>query len=174
MAYVIFLFGWAFINTTDLEGHTLYLPYWRNRSGALAASQFTSIIALGTKNNIVSFITEIGYDKERLPAILLCYKMIFLQARLCPSYDVQSRFHLALGSRSEIVWNASFQPFLEEPWLRCGMSHCRIYHFPCAPSERMPTSLSSTFISPWFSPSSSVLISAQDMTHLPIGSTHVS
>ncbi|KAJ8581721.1 hypothetical protein M405DRAFT_846850 [Rhizopogon salebrosus TDB-379] len=33
MAYSIFLFVWAFINTTDLEGHALYLPY---RSGALA------------------------------------------------------------------------------------------------------------------------------------------
>ncbi|KAJ8587352.1 hypothetical protein M405DRAFT_843242 [Rhizopogon salebrosus TDB-379] len=49
---------------TELEGHALYLPYWCNRSGALAASQFPLITALGTKNNTLSFITGIGYDKE--------------------------------------------------------------------------------------------------------------
>ncbi|KAG2072141.1 hypothetical protein BDR04DRAFT_1014106 [Suillus decipiens] len=80
MAYIIFLFVWAFINTTDLEGRTLYISYWCNRSGMLAASQFPLITALGTKNNIVSLITGISYDKlnyvhrmmARVVFILLC------------------------------------------------------------------------------------------------------
>ncbi|KAJ8593182.1 hypothetical protein M405DRAFT_624955 [Rhizopogon salebrosus TDB-379] len=40
-----------------------------------------------------------------------------------------------------------------------------LYAFPCAPSERTPVSLPSTFISPLFSLSSSALTSTQDMTH---------
>ena len=70
MLYIVFLFVWAFINSksppyaashalrillaTDLEGHKLDITYWSNRSGALAASQFPLITALGTKNNILS------------------------------------------------------------------------------------------------------------------------
>ncbi|OAX32513.1 hypothetical protein K503DRAFT_600797, partial [Rhizopogon vinicolor AM-OR11-026] len=59
MAYIVFLFVWAFINTTDLEGHKLDLSYWCNRAGTLAASQFPLITALGTKNNIVSCTAHI-------------------------------------------------------------------------------------------------------------------
>ncbi|KAG1717753.1 ferric reductase NAD binding domain-containing protein [Suillus lakei] len=63
VAYIVFLFVWTFVDTTDLEGHALDITYWCNRSGLLAASQFPLITALGTKNNIVSLITGISYDK---------------------------------------------------------------------------------------------------------------
>ncbi|OJA18274.1 hypothetical protein AZE42_04990 [Rhizopogon vesiculosus] len=59
MAYIVFLFVWAFINTTNLGGHKLDITYWCNRSGILAASQFPVITALGTKNNIVSCTARI-------------------------------------------------------------------------------------------------------------------
>ncbi|EGN94560.1 hypothetical protein SERLA73DRAFT_62268 [Serpula lacrymans var. lacrymans S7.3] len=63
IAYIVMLFIWAFINTTDLEGHKLDIGYWSNRAGYLAASQFPMITALGTKNNLVSLVTGISYDK---------------------------------------------------------------------------------------------------------------
>ncbi|KAJ8593313.1 hypothetical protein M405DRAFT_924092 [Rhizopogon salebrosus TDB-379] len=63
MAYISFLFVWALIGTIDLESHALYHPSWCNRSDWLAANQFLLVTVLGTKNNIVSFITGIGYDK---------------------------------------------------------------------------------------------------------------
>ncbi|OAX32427.1 hypothetical protein K503DRAFT_663301, partial [Rhizopogon vinicolor AM-OR11-026] len=76
-AYIVFLFVWAFINTTDLEGHKLDLSYWCNRAGTLAASQFPLITALGTKNNIVSCTAHILLNyvhrmMSRVVFVLLC------------------------------------------------------------------------------------------------------
>ncbi|OAX36258.1 hypothetical protein K503DRAFT_315935 [Rhizopogon vinicolor AM-OR11-026] len=107
ITYMAFLFGWAFVNTTDLEGRTLDLTYWGNRAGALAASQFPLITALGTKNNAVSFITGISYDKLNYVHRMMS-RVVFIL--------------LWVHAGSEVVLNAPFQPFLEEPWLRCGMT----------------------------------------------------
>ncbi|KAH9944667.1 iron reductase [Amylocystis lapponica] len=62
-AYIIALFVWAFINTTDLEGNKLSPAYWANRAGAIGSSQFPLVTVLGTKNNVLSYITGISYDK---------------------------------------------------------------------------------------------------------------
>ncbi|KAG2138475.1 ferric reductase like transmembrane component-domain-containing protein [Suillus clintonianus] len=107
MAYLSFLFIWAFINTTNLEGHALDITYWCNRSGTLAASQFPLITALGTKNNIVSLITGISYDKLNYVHRMMS-RVVFIL--------------LCVHAGSEIVENAPFQPFLKEPWLRCGIT----------------------------------------------------
>ncbi|KII85536.1 hypothetical protein PLICRDRAFT_320170 [Plicaturopsis crispa FD-325 SS-3] len=63
MAYMAALFTWEFINTTSLSGQVLMVSYWSNRAGFLATSQFPLIVALGTKNNIVSLITGVSFDK---------------------------------------------------------------------------------------------------------------
>ncbi|KAF7985874.1 hypothetical protein HWV62_43742 [Athelia sp. TMB] len=63
VAYIVMLFTLAFLNTTSLEGETLDISYWGNRAGALAATQFPLITALGTKNNIIGYFTGMGYDK---------------------------------------------------------------------------------------------------------------
>ncbi|PCH37152.1 iron reductase [Wolfiporia cocos MD-104 SS10] len=61
--YIIALFVWEFINTTDAEGVKYDLSYWGNRAGTIAASQFPLVTALGTKNNVIAYITGISYDK---------------------------------------------------------------------------------------------------------------
>ncbi|KAH9838053.1 iron reductase [Rhodofomes roseus] len=75
-AYFIALFIWEFINTTDLEGEKYDIAYWGNRAGAIAAAQLPLVTALGTKNNVVSLITGIGYDKlnyvHRMTARVVC------------------------------------------------------------------------------------------------------
>lgn len=106
IAYIIFLFVWAFINTTDLEGRTLYISYWCNRSGMLAASQFPLITALGTKNNIVSLITGISYDKLNYVHRMIA-RVVFIL--------------LCVHAGSEVVRNSPFQPYFAEQWLIWGL-----------------------------------------------------
>ncbi|KAF7305670.1 FAD-binding FR-type domain-containing protein [Mycena chlorophos] len=61
--YITAVFIWQFINTTDAEGNAFSLRYWTNRAGHIATAQFPLIVALGMKNNIISFLTGISYDK---------------------------------------------------------------------------------------------------------------
>ncbi|KZT71201.1 iron reductase [Daedalea quercina L-15889] len=75
-AYFIALFIWEFINTTDLDGVKYDINYWGNRAGTIAASQLPLVTALGTKNNVLSYITGIGYEKlnyvHRMAARSIC------------------------------------------------------------------------------------------------------
>ncbi|KAJ7058306.1 hypothetical protein C8F01DRAFT_1147818 [Mycena amicta] len=75
-AYIVAVFTWEFINTTDLHGARFTLRYWTNRAGHLAAAQFPLLIGLGMKNNIISLLTGISYDKlnflHRVIARVLC------------------------------------------------------------------------------------------------------
>ncbi|KAL0959061.1 hypothetical protein HGRIS_014361 [Hohenbuehelia grisea] len=61
--YIALLFTWAFINTTTTKGKKFENNYWSNRAGSLAISQFPLITALGTKNNLISMITRVSFDK---------------------------------------------------------------------------------------------------------------
>ncbi|EEB98036.1 hypothetical protein MPER_02530, partial [Moniliophthora perniciosa FA553] len=78
--YIIALFTWAFIRTTSVSGVKLQISYWANRTGVLAASQLPLITVLGTKNNALSLITGISYEKfnhlhrmiARVVLVLLC------------------------------------------------------------------------------------------------------
>ncbi|KAH9896466.1 iron reductase [Cubamyces lactineus] len=62
-AYIVAIFTWEFVNTTTLAGHRLDISYWGGRAGAIGASQFPLITVLGTKNNVLAYITGISYDK---------------------------------------------------------------------------------------------------------------
>ncbi|KAG0697523.1 ferric reductase NAD binding domain-containing protein [Suillus ampliporus] len=108
MAYISFLFVWAFINTTNLEGHILDPTYWCNRSGALAASQFPLITALGTKNNIVSCTVGIRKFSPLNYVHRMMSRVVFIL--------------LWFHASSQVVQNAPFQPYLEKSWLRCGIT----------------------------------------------------
>ncbi|KAG1870821.1 ferric reductase NAD binding domain-containing protein [Suillus subluteus] len=121
MAYIIFLFVWAFINTTDLEGYTLDIGYWCDRSGMLAASQFPLITALGTKNNIVSLITGISYDKLNYVHRMMS-RVVFIL--------------LLVHAGSEVVNNAPFQPFFAQQWLLCGLTSMVAFTILCIVSLR--------------------------------------
>ncbi|ESK92511.1 putative iron reductase [Moniliophthora roreri MCA 2997] len=78
--YIIALFTWTFIRTTSSSGVKFQISYWANRSGVLASSQFPLITVLGTKNNALSLITGISYEKlnylhrmtARVVFVLLC------------------------------------------------------------------------------------------------------
>ncbi|KAI0743893.1 iron reductase [Daedaleopsis nitida] len=56
-AYIIAMFTWEFVNTTNLAGSKLDWQYWSTRAGTLAVSQFPLITVLGTKNNLLAYIT---------------------------------------------------------------------------------------------------------------------
>lgn len=106
VSYIVFLFVWAFINTTDLEGDVLNIGYWCNRSGMLAASQFPLITALGTKNNIISLITGISYDKLNYVHRMIS-RVVFVL--------------LLVHVGGEVVRHAPFQPFFAKLWLIWGL-----------------------------------------------------
>ncbi|KAF7321797.1 FAD-binding FR-type domain-containing protein [Mycena kentingensis (nom. inval.)] len=59
-AYIVVIFTWEFVNTTNLSGERFVLRYWANRAGFIATTQLTFLVALGMKNNIISFLTGIG------------------------------------------------------------------------------------------------------------------
>ncbi|KAI0828502.1 iron reductase [Trametes gibbosa] len=61
--YIIALYTWSFVNTTNLAGQKLNQSYWENRLGVLGASQLPLITVLGTKNNALSYITGVSYDR---------------------------------------------------------------------------------------------------------------
>ncbi|KAI0644002.1 iron reductase [Trametes meyenii] len=63
VVYIVALFVWEFVNTTTVSGHKLDVTYWGGRAGAIATSQFPLVTVLGTKNNILAYITSISYDK---------------------------------------------------------------------------------------------------------------
>ncbi|KAG8692592.1 hypothetical protein FRC09_011094, partial [Ceratobasidium sp. 395] len=56
--YLAALFTWEFINSYNLA-----VKYWANRAAHLATSQTPLIVALAGKNNIVSLLTGVGYEK---------------------------------------------------------------------------------------------------------------
>ncbi|KAJ6577039.1 ferric reductase NAD binding domain-containing protein [Mycena vulgaris] len=75
-AYIAIIFTWTLINTTNLEGERFATRYFANRSGFIVATQFPPLIALGMKNNIITLLTGISFDKlnllHRVVARVLC------------------------------------------------------------------------------------------------------
>jgi len=65
-AYIIAIFTWLFINTTNLAGEKLAVRYWQDRAGVVAASQVPLVTVLGLKHNAIGWITGVGYDKLNL------------------------------------------------------------------------------------------------------------
>ncbi|KAG2138473.1 ferric reductase NAD binding domain-containing protein [Suillus clintonianus] len=106
VAYITLLLIYSFINTTSLEGQKLDIIYWSNRVSILAASQFPLVTALGTKNNIVSLVTGISYDR-----LNYIHRMM---ARTCFML-------LWVHGAGQVVSNSSFRDSLDETWLRAGI-----------------------------------------------------
>ncbi|KIJ06187.1 hypothetical protein PAXINDRAFT_92374 [Paxillus involutus ATCC 200175] len=122
IAYVALLLTWTFINTTDLEGVKFDVSYWSNRAGMLAASQFPLVTALGTKNNVVSLVTGITYEK-------LNY-VHRVTARSCFGL-------LLIHAGSEIYNHNQFQSALQEAWLRLGITALSALGILCIVSLRV-------------------------------------
>ncbi|EPQ59825.1 hypothetical protein GLOTRDRAFT_71520 [Gloeophyllum trabeum ATCC 11539] len=75
--YIAIIFGWALTNTTDLEHKKFDESFYSNRAGTLAASQFPLIVALGTKNNPISLLTGISYEKMN-SLHRMCSRVLFV------------------------------------------------------------------------------------------------
>ncbi|KAG2078953.1 iron reductase [Suillus decipiens] len=105
VAYITLLLIYAFINTT-FEGQKLDVVYWSNRTAILACSQFPIITALGTKNNFVSLITGISYDR-----LNYIHRMM---ARTCFML-------LCVHVAGEMIWFPSSFATLNQDWVRAGI-----------------------------------------------------
>ncbi|TFK53328.1 iron reductase [Heliocybe sulcata] len=75
--YIAIIFGWALTNTTDLEGVKFDWSFYSNRAGTLAASQFPLIVALGTKNNPITLLTGVSYEKMN-SLHRMCSRVLFV------------------------------------------------------------------------------------------------
>ncbi|KAG2057927.1 hypothetical protein BDR06DRAFT_987850 [Suillus hirtellus] len=107
VAYIVLLLIYAFINTTSVEGQKLDVIFWSNRIALLASSQFPIVTALGTKNNSVSLVTGISYDKlnyiHRMTA-RTCFMLLWVHGA------------------GHIVANPYFEERLSDSWLRAGIT----------------------------------------------------
>lgn len=61
--YVAILFAWTLTNSTTTTGSRYDPTYYSNRAASIAAVQTPLIVALGMKNNIISFLTGISFEK---------------------------------------------------------------------------------------------------------------
>ncbi|RPD78372.1 hypothetical protein L226DRAFT_481122 [Lentinus tigrinus ALCF2SS1-7] len=121
VGYIVGIFVWAFINTTNLAGQSLNWQYWSGRAGTLAVSQFPLITVLGTKNNVLSYITGVSYDKlnylhrmtARVAFVLLWIhggtKLAFLPPAAFDSWFIQVGL-AAIGGFS-VLFLVAFRPF---------------------------------------------------------------
>ncbi|KAH7909461.1 ferric reductase NAD binding domain-containing protein [Hygrophoropsis aurantiaca] len=107
IAYIAFLLIWTFINTTDVEGYRLDLNYWSQRAGILAASQFPLVTALGTKNNIVSLVTGVSFEKLNYVHRTVARSLMVL---------------LWIHGGSEVYAYTAFTQRIHMPWLRIGIT----------------------------------------------------
>jgi predicted ferric reductase len=110
VVYIALLLIYAFINTTSVEGQKLDVTYWCNRIAMLASSQFPIVTALGTKNNLVSLVTGISYDKlnyiHRMMA-RTCFMLLCIHA--VGEVISSPYFHLSGASlRAGIIAMAAF------------------------------------------------------------------
>ncbi|KAJ7486431.1 iron reductase [Mycena galericulata] len=74
--YIAVLFTWTFINSKNSLGQKYDPKYWANRCAHIAGSQLPLMTALGMKNNFVSFLTGVSFDKlehlHRTTARVIC------------------------------------------------------------------------------------------------------
>ncbi|KAJ8584981.1 hypothetical protein M405DRAFT_936300 [Rhizopogon salebrosus TDB-379] len=107
LGYIALLLTYTYINTTSVEGQKFDTEYWNNRVATIASSQFPIITALGTKNNLVSLVTGISYDR-----LNYIHRMM---ARTCFVL-------LWIHGVSEVSSYPDFRTSLDEAWLRLGIT----------------------------------------------------
>ncbi|KAJ7153836.1 ferric reductase NAD binding domain-containing protein [Mycena filopes] len=74
--YLAVIFTWTFINSKNTLGVRYDPKYWANRCAHIAGSQLPLMTAFGMKNNPISFLTGISFDKlehlHRVMARVIC------------------------------------------------------------------------------------------------------
>ncbi|KAF9478931.1 hypothetical protein BDN70DRAFT_879320 [Pholiota conissans] len=86
-AYMAIMFTWTFVNTKNQLGQATDPKYYANRAGNIACSQIPVMVALGMRNNIISWLTGISFDRvnylHRLSArVILILSWIHAGGRL--------------------------------------------------------------------------------------------
>ncbi|KAF8813104.1 hypothetical protein BYT27DRAFT_7043412, partial [Phlegmacium glaucopus] len=76
LGYIAVIFSWTFVNTTTIAGIKFSPKYYADRAGDIAASQLPIMLALGMRNNIISWLTGVSFTKlnyfHRMAARVLC------------------------------------------------------------------------------------------------------
>ncbi|RDB30770.1 putative ferric reductase transmembrane component [Hypsizygus marmoreus] len=105
-AYIVIIFVWSLVNSTNTKGLKYDPKYWANTAGNIAASQLPLMTALGMKNNIISWLTGVGFEKlnylHRMSARVLCV-LIWLHGA----------GRMKLGMNGTVGW--------DHPWVQCGL-----------------------------------------------------
>ncbi|KAJ7907542.1 iron reductase [Mycena leptocephala] len=101
--YITVLFTWTFINTTNLEGVKYDPKYWANRCTHIAASQLPLVTALGMRNNFISLLTGVSFDKlermHRISARVICVMLwVHGSGRLSLPLDHEGTYWLRIGA----------------------------------------------------------------------------
>ncbi|KAJ6533461.1 ferric reductase NAD binding domain-containing protein [Mycena sp. CBHHK59/15] len=112
-AYIAVLFTWTFINSKNLEGQKYDPKYWANRCAHIAASQLPLTAALGMKNNLLSLLTGVSYDKARPRTANYNFEYLHrMTARIiCVMLWVHAFGRVALDIGADAY----------EPWFKCGV-----------------------------------------------------
>ncbi|KAF8961720.1 ferric reductase NAD binding domain-containing protein, partial [Flammula alnicola] len=76
LGYIAVLLTWTFVNSTTVAGVKVDPGYYANRAGNIATSQMPILVALGMRNNPISWLTGVSYDRinflHRLLARVIC------------------------------------------------------------------------------------------------------
>ncbi|PBK94890.1 hypothetical protein ARMGADRAFT_70789 [Armillaria gallica] len=108
--YLTAMLTWIWINTTNTMGLKFDPLYWANRSATMAASQFPLLVALGMKNNIISFLTGIPFEK-----------LSILHRTVARSLCVVLWIHASGRIKIGIEHTISPLSLREARWLQCGI-----------------------------------------------------
>ncbi|KAG9309648.1 putative ferric reductase [Chiua virens] len=111
-AYLALLLALTFSNIPSGLGITpaIKVDIWAARAGLIAASQFPLVTALGTKNNIISLVTGVGYEKLNFFHRVMarsCFALLLIHAG---------------GEIYSAVSSNIFQYIVKETWLRLGLT----------------------------------------------------
>ncbi|KAF8526247.1 ferric reductase NAD binding domain-containing protein [Hysterangium stoloniferum] len=83
-AYIIMLTTWQFVNSLNAPtGIKLDAHYWANHAGDMAAIQFPLLALLAGKNNLISLVTGISYEKINIlhrAAARTCFVLMLVHA----------------------------------------------------------------------------------------------
>ncbi|KAJ7185905.1 ferric reductase NAD binding domain-containing protein [Mycena filopes] len=105
-AYFATLLTWALINSESFQSVGVHLSpqYFGNRTAIIAATQLPLMIALGMKNNILTFLTGISIDKlnilHRIAARVICVMLWIHGIGKVSSFNIED---------------------LQQPWFQCGI-----------------------------------------------------
>ncbi|OCH90968.1 hypothetical protein OBBRIDRAFT_875289 [Obba rivulosa] len=103
--YLAAILVWEFANTQDLQP-----KQWANRAGHLAAIQMPLLVALSSKNSVITVITGIGHEKLNIMHRILSRCILILTwVHLWGRYVVPAFSQRPVG-------------MLNQPWKRVGLA----------------------------------------------------